>query len=256
MITLRPDPISLQRAEQVAADKARRCAAIALTRTAVLAQKLLRDEMSSVLDRPTPFTLSGTVVRPALYRREPIAAAVVFKDWQARYMDDVVLGLRQRGLKRFELALQAAGTMPRGWVCVPAAQAPRDAFGNVPRGLIMQIISQIGTELTGGYQNRSRPVSKRVRNPDGTWRWVTQDSAASRRNKQRNGSFYAIQPGGDSKVPPGIYQRRASAHGSMTRMLFLFAPQAAYHQQIDLQRIGQEAMDRYYLREFEEALRK
>jgi len=210
--------------------KVERCAAIALTKTAQHSKVLLEAEMRSKLDRPTPFTLQGVVVRPANYRNSTIEASIAFKDYQARYMDSMVAGLPfQRGLKRFEKALQAAGVMPKGWIATPARGLGLDGFGNVGRGFLMKIISQIGTELLSGYWNRSH------------------DAKVIARNKKRNGTFFVMLPGNKQGLPPGIYQRRqfgvgiGSSFGS--RMVIVYVQGGRYAKRFDLQRIGNRAVD-------------
>lgn len=218
-----------------------RATAIALTATAKAAEDILKDRMRSVFDRPTPFTMSATVVRRARYssssRSGSLQSSVVFKDWQARYLDTMVEGFSpDRGLKRFELALQAAGVMPRGWVCVPANGVALDGYGNVGRGQIMKIMSQIGTELLTGYQNRSTDPKRRAA------------------NKRRNGTFFAMQPGNRQGLPAGIYQRYKTGFGWASRMVFVFARRASYTKYFDLQKIGEQAMSECFDTELQKAL--
>src|ERR1051325_4706485 len=102
--------------------------ALALTRTAKDAQPAVRARMQKDFDRPTPFTLNSTYITPAK-KTDPVPTAdVYFKNEAskgtpaAKYIAPEVFG-GQRGQKRFEHALRAAGILPQGMVTVPGAGA-------------------------------------------------------------------------------------------------------------------------------------
>lgn len=186
----------------------RMAAAVAtgLTRTAAEAWKAGRAGLSSSINRPTPYTVRALKYVGA--RADRLTAHVGF-DVEVRqdirgavsgytrtagtpasnYMAPNVEGGARRQ-KRFELALQAKGAMPKGWAAVPGAGARLDAFGNVSRGQIAQIISQLGTELLSGYTNTPKSLAGKM--------------AAQRK---AGGQFIAVLPGRGGKLKPGIYQR-------------------------------------------------
>ncbi|QKJ67471.1 hypothetical protein HQN60_12570 [Deefgea piscis] len=218
--------------------KVQRSTAIALTKTAWQTKADVVEQMKSKIDRPTTFTLNSLVVRPAKYDRGSMTAKVEAKDWQEKYLRNIVSGVGEskRHLKRFELALQAVNQMPRGWVAVPAKEFALDAYGGMGRGILMKIISQIGTELLSGYQNKST------------------DAKVKARNQKRNGTFFAMQPGNREGLPPGVYQRRRFGSGWGSRMVLAYVKQARYKPQIDLEKIAEKAVSEHFQTEFIKAL--
>ena len=65
-----------------------------------------------------------------------------------------------RGQKRFEKALGNAIGIGGGLYAVPGRGAPLDAYGNISRGMIRQILSRVGA---AGDQNISAKTTKRLR---------------------------------------------------------------------------------------------
>ncbi|WP_288843521.1 hypothetical protein [uncultured Deefgea sp.] len=247
MISIKIDNAQLKALTGNLPRKIQRCAAIALTKTAWHAKDETVRRMRTDIHRPTEFTLNALRVFPARYKSGgDLVARVEPKYDQEKYLRNIVSGMGEtrRHLKRFEKSLQAGGVMPYGWVCVPAKGMTLDSHGNMGRGMIMKIISQIGVELLSGYQNRSR------------------DKKVIARNKKRNGTFFAKQPGNKQGLPPGIYQRVAVGGGFGarngrawgTRMVFLFVKAAFYKPQIDFDAIGQKMVDRHFQNEFNKAL--
>lgn len=158
-----------------------------------------RNEMASVFDRPTSFTLnrSNLVVRATPQR---LVARTKIRDDQSsgvapvRYLRPQVFG-GDRSIKRFERALQARGLMPQGWFAMPGPGAKLDTFGNISRGQIMQILSVLGAaEMTSGYS-------------------ANMTTRSAKRNKKPR-DYFASMPanakgvrGVAGRLPYGIYQR-------------------------------------------------
>jgi hypothetical protein len=203
--------------------------ATALTRTAAEVKAAVTQELDRSLDRPTPYTMRSLYMRPA--RADRLDAEVWVKDDRAgsgtpatRYLLPQVDGGVRR-IKRFELALQASGAMPRGWQAVPGAGAHLDAYGNISRGQLAQIISQVGTELTAGH-NRTMSTDPRRR------------ISAQRR---AGGRFFAVRPG--QRLPPGIYQREFA--GRNITPVLIFVRSTAYQPRVDFYGVAQRvAADR------------
>jgi hypothetical protein len=183
--------------------------ATAMTRTVLAARDAVRGQLSASIDRPTPYTVRGLFVRTASAQRltarlwygdEPVSNQTP----QSRYLYPQVHG-GGRKLKRFELALQARGAMPKGWFAIPGPGAKMDGYGNVQRGQIQQILSQLGTELVTGY-------SRTLRQRDG------ESGKAFKRRKQRAfgkaGGQYVGLPDGRGKLPPGVYIHRGRDFGA------------------------------------------
>lgn len=189
-------------------------AAVSLTRAVKDAQAVVKADMSRVFDRPTAYALNGTLVKPAT--KQKLEAKLWVKDNPFgkgtpadRFLGPQIFG-GVRGQKGMERALQAAGLMPEGWIAVPAAGAQLDANGNVRRGQITQVLSQLRAQLRAGYESRSS------------------DSAASKRTVSRQGVTYFALPKGNRGLLPGVYLKRRFAAGTAIRPVFLFAPSASY----------------------------
>lgn len=202
-------------------------------------------EILRVFDRPTPYTQRALFMRPATADR--LQAEVYVKDDLAgsgtpatKYLLPQVDG-GSRNVKRFERALQAAGAMPTGWQAVPATGANSavrwDAYGNVSRGQIIQILSQVGVELTAGYNRRIvGPVDKRKG-----------AQAKRRRALGRAGGQYVAVPKQKGKLKPGIYLAEGRDFGAKLgfgrtgrlKPVFLFVKAAVYTRRFDFTAVSE-----------------
>jgi len=140
--------------------------ALALTRTAQDVRKAEQAEMSSVFDRPTRFTLNSLFLKAAT--KQTLEARVWVKDSERpdHYLLPQILGGR-RPLKRFEQLLVQRGVMRSDERAVPGNAAKLDGFGNMSRGQIVKILSQLQAfNLAGSSANASsgkRSKAKRAR---------------------------------------------------------------------------------------------
>lgn len=191
--------------------------AAAVTRTALAVRDAQRAEMRRVFDRPTPYTLNSIFVTPATAQSP--SAVVYVKDDRAgsgtpatKYLLPQVQG-GARGAKRLEVALRAIGALPAGHFVVPGAGARLDAYGNVSRGQIIQVLSQLRITLTAGY-TRNMSFNK------------TKAIAAQRK---AGGRFFIVKPG--SSLKPGVYQREFL--GRNVTPVFVFVARAAYRPRFD-----------------------
>jgi hypothetical protein len=141
----------------------------------------------------------------------------------------------ERGVKKFERALQAQGSMPSGWKAVPGPAAKIDPFGNVTKGQIVQVIAQLGAKFSPGYQRViSKSAAKR---------------AASAIAKGR--AYVAILPGNRAKLTPGVYERTAS---SGLRAVFFYVRATQYRKSIDLLGEARRAAPAAVQREMQRAI--
>ena len=138
------DTSGVQRMLANAEKQLRYAAARGLTATAYDARTALQREMAARLDRPTKWTLGGSRVEKAT--RDNLVATLAMREGQFQPADQ----LRQqfagggRAPKRFEVALQRAGLIAGGERIVPGRAAQLDAYGNVRRGQLTQILQAIG----------------------------------------------------------------------------------------------------------------
>jgi len=212
-------------------------AAIALTRTAKDVQAAIKAEMGSVFDRPTNYALNGTFLKSANKNR--LEARVWVKDdpWGKGTPADRFLGPQifggARGHKGMERMLQANGMMPQGWFAVPGDGADLDASGNVRRGQIRQMLSQLKLQRGAGHESRAT------------------GSQRSNRTIARQGVTYFALPNGNKGLLPGIYLKRKFAHGSAIKPLFIFVQQTQYQKRLRFHEVGQATIDERFPVHFE-----
>jgi hypothetical protein len=202
-------------------------AAVALTRTVVVNVKPgMRKEMSRAFDRPTNYTLNSTVTKRAT--KDNLEARLWLKDDiygkgtpADRYLSPQIFGgeRRQKGL---EIALQAARMMPPGYVAVPAVGALLDANGNVKRGQIVQILSQLRLQRGAGYESRAT------------------GSTRSKRTIAKQGVTYFAVPVTSRGLKPGVYLRRKFGAGSAVKPVFVYARRATYRPLLKFFEVGEK----------------
>lgn len=204
-------------------------AAISLTRTMKDAQGAITAEMGSAFDRPTRYALNGTFLKSAT--KDRLEARVWVKDdpWGNGTPADKFLGPQifggARGHKGMERMLQARGMMPQGWFAVPGEGADLDGNGNVRRGQIRQMLSQLKVQRTGGHESRAT------------------GSQRSNRTIARQGVTYFALPNGNKGLLPGIYLKRKFAHGTAIKPLFIFVQQTQYQKRLRFYEVGQATVE-------------
>lgn len=130
--------------------------ALALTRTAKDVAAKEKEEMASVFDRPTKYTLNSLQVTPA--KKQKLEALVWFKNPprlgdKEHYLVPQVFG-GSRPLKRFEKMLGNRYLMP-------GAGAPLDRYGNIKPSFLVQLLSSLGRISERGFaMNRTAKSAK------------------------------------------------------------------------------------------------
>jgi len=212
-------------------------AAVSLTRTAKDAQAAIKAEMRTAFDRPTAYALNGTFLKPAT--KQNLEARVWVKDNPFgkgtpadRFLLPQIYG-GTRGLKGMERLLQRNGLMPSGWFAVPAAGAQLDGNGNVKRSQITQILSQLKVQRGSGHESRAT------------------GSARSNRTIARQGVTYFALVRVRRGLQPGIYLKRAFAHGSAIKPVFLFVQSVNYRPRLRFFEVGQAVANAQFPRHFD-----
>lgn len=140
--------------------------ALALTRTAQDVRTAEKAEITSVFDRPTRYTQNSLFLQPAT--KQKLEARVWVKDTERpnHYLLPQING-GNRPLKRFEQLLVQRGLMRASERTVPGEAAKLDGYGNMSRGQIVKILSQLQAfNLAGSSANASsskRSQAKRAR---------------------------------------------------------------------------------------------
>lgn len=192
----------------------------ALNDTAREVRKAVPEGLRRSLDRPTPFTASegAMFIRPA--RRDNLTAEVLFKDRQASYLRYQVEGGVRRPARR-ALRLPSAIRL--------------DQYGNLPRGIIQQLIAVARKESKLGKRKARRiQVSNTL------------------------DLFYGDPKDvGGHNFPPGIYKIvRLSSERSQLVPLIVFPETAAtYRKRVDLMSIARLVVASAFSPAFSRALR-
>lgn len=204
-------------------------AATALTRSMKDGQGAFKGEMQSTLDRPTAYALNGTFIKAA--NKNNLEARLWVKDNPFgkgtpadRFLSPNIFG-GGRGHKGMERMLQSAGMMPQGWYAVPAAGAQLDGNGNMKRGQIRQMLSQLKVQRGAGHESRAT------------------GSTRSNRTIARQGVTYFALPEGNRGLPPGIYLKRRFGHGTAIRPVLVFVEQAQYKTRLRFFEVATETVN-------------
>jgi hypothetical protein len=197
--------------------------------------------MRDVFRSPTPYTLSSVRMKPAT--SATLAATVELKDDATkatpatRFLAPQIQG-GPRGQKRFERALQAVGAMPAGYRAVPGQAARIDAYGNMSRGQIVQILSYFKAFPEMGYKANMTAQGR---------------AKLARSTNRRQGFVYFVGRPGD-RLPLGIYQRFSFGAGSAVKPVLLFVRSAVYQERFDFAYVVQTTVEKGFQAEFTKAV--
>jgi hypothetical protein len=226
--------------------------ALALTRTAEAAKVAVQQEMASVFDRPTPFTFKAMRVIPA--RPAQLEAAVVFKDLggkgladaKTRYGHQVFGGAR--ATKRMETLLRRSGLLLMSEDAVPGEGAQLDAYGNMSRGQIVQILSWFQTFGEEGFTANSTKAT-RDRRAKGT-RARRGQRFFFRRDRPGRGIYLATA----ITVPSA--RRGASSQNWAIKPVLMFVRRSMYKPRLDVEGVVQRTAQSQFRAWFDDALRE
>lgn len=191
-------------------------------------------EMQKSFDKPTPWVARGIGLELSTKRdlRGLITLGTLGRSSVTSH--HVVPGTRPA--KGMEVALRQKGLLPSNMFVVPTSAAPRDAYGNVPRALVGQIMAalQAGAAAT------------------------SQRGVRARKAMGKSGVEYFVgRPG--SGLPAGIWEKRQFASGSGIRPIYLFVSSVRYNERLKfheiVNRVAQAKFADNFITEFEQANR-
>lgn len=218
----------------------------ALTRTAQDVRTAERKEMEQVFDRPTRYTLNALFMRPATKQR--LEAEVWLKEAGSRphfLLPQIEGGARP--LKRFEQRLVMAGYMKATERAVPAAGARLDANGNMSRGQIVQILSQLKTAaVLGDFSNATNSKRSRAKRAQETY-----FAAGGRTTMEIEGGTRMVMRTSGARrtqhLPRGIWVRRNfGAWGTAIKPVLLFVSKAQYRKRYRFYQVAQDVVARQF----------
>lgn len=236
--------------------------ALALTRTAKRAQVAVADEMKAKFDRPTNTTMKSMWTKAAT--KANLEAMVYVKDRpfgagnpysMAELLKHQFTG-GSRIAKKLEMVLRRYGFILSTEFVVPGAAAKLDSHGNMSRGQIVQILSQIGVK-TLGYDSSPTKSKRSRRNVSmaGQIFWSAGDGSMGKetiRIDKASGLHYSTWEGRGGKanhLPKGAWVR----HGRSVKPILIAIKGQRYRKRIDLDRIVKAQVDKYFTQEFDRA---
>lgn len=207
----------------------------ALTKTAQDIRNAERDEMRKVFDRPTPYTLNSLYLERATKRE--LVARVWFKDdgsTRPHYINPQVSG-GDRVLKRFEQRLVRAGYMQPGERAVPGAGARLDAYGNVSKGQIVKILSQLKTaNVLGDFSDATNSKRSRAKRAKEAYFVSRGRGTAFGGGAWKNGEK-------SQHLPRGVWVRRSfGALGTAIKPVLLFVGRTSYKPRFKFFEVGEQ----------------
>jgi hypothetical protein len=205
-------------------DQAHFAMAVALTRTGQNVKAEEASQMSRYFDRPTPYAQNSLFLKPAT--KQNLVAIVDVKNVfgaDARFMRPQIYGgaRNRKGSEKALAYFRSALGLPADIFIVPGGAAPLDKYGNIPGGIMKQILSVLkASEATAGYQSDITAASKK-------------------RNKKPRAYFIARIHG-----TLGVWERKSNFGPGMIRPILIFVKQPKYNKRLPFFEIAQTVFDR------------
>lgn len=212
---------------------------VALNNTAAEVQEALR-QGTSKFDRPKPLTQKGTYLKRST--KLNLVAEVGLKQRSSggpvdEYLQAEIDG-GHRADKRSEILLRRAGLLPAGFQTRPGSGARLDAYGNMSRGQIVQILSYF--RAFGGIEQSGRDGRKK-----------TLSARLNRGNVKKAAIEYFVVPAGYPGLAMGIWQRKARKVSPV--LIFIKPP--TYRKRYDFYGIALKTAQSRINQNFNDALR-
>lgn len=222
----------------------------AMTKTGVDVKAAERELIKQSVDKPTPYSLNAVFLQPATKTR--LQARVWLKDTPSG-KDNHMLPLIEGGgrpLKRFEQRLRMTGYMAADERAVPGTAAQLDAYGNMSRGQITKILSQLRTAVVqGDFSNASwskRSIAKRAN----VAYFCTRAADGQRSGVAGRGRAEYPQ-----HLPRGVWERRQHAWGTSVRPVLFFVKSTRYPKALDFYGVGERVVRERFPQHLDDSVR-
>lgn len=220
-----------------------------------LARKVKADidgQLKSRLDRPTRFTLRSITTENS--KSSNMTAVVKVKDKpratgksEREVLKHLFTGGSRIG-KGTEGALKSLGVLPAGKFVVPGDKAPLDAFGNIRRTFIKNLIN---------YFKSFRPSGKNTSTlAPGVWlRKFDRAQKKARKKRGLSGSFefFVVH----QQIDKAASKRKAT--GPKPEPVLLFVDRPRYRKYFDMEKTGRKIilrdLDAEFAKQYEQAIR-
>lgn len=222
----------------------------AINETAKDVQGGLAKEMS-VFDRPKPATVKGTFVKRST--KTNLEAVIGLKTRAqgtptSEYLHAQINPGRRED-KRSEVLLQRAGILPAGYQTRPGSGARLDAYGNMSRGQIVQILSWFKAFGGIAHSGRGRGTKELVNGKFQTF-YDTKSQILNRNMKKRRVYEYFIVPDGMPGLSTGIWKRQ----GRKIEPILIFIKPPIYRKRYDFYGVANKIVRTNFVRQFDKAL--
>lgn len=209
----------------------------AINTTAYAINERLRKDMSSTFKGgATAYTLrafsvtkadKATLTATVALRTDTQGAALAY----AKALGHLFTG-GPRKYKKLEGWLRGRRLLPAGLTIAPGAGMPLDAYGNMRRAALTEMLGVIGTQLKNLQVYRRTGAGK----------------------AQKAVGYFVILPGGKGGHHPGIYKRIQTGTSSAITPMVLYVNPANYRKFIDLDKLGREVVAQKFQPAFEAEL--
>lgn len=231
--------------------------AIRLTVNKLAENSKKRFELKEIpkIDRPTRY--AQNMMRVDYANRSKLTSTIKVKDSALltkrggvgpnEVLGHLFKGGQRRG-KGFEGLMRDAGILPSGMYAVPGQGVKLDQNGNIPRGLIIQLLSYFRAFKEAGFRANINDVKSRR----SLERRITKKQFAGASST----NFFLVKKGDDTKLHPGIWARVGFAAGKSIKPILIFVDRASYKQLFDLEGLVNEVVKRDLFFEFDKAFKQ
>jgi hypothetical protein len=226
-------------------------AATTLTEQAVRARVEVKAAMQTAFDAPTRWTLEGMRIEKA--KPAKLESGLYFKDGRQgdpksalHYLIPQIYG-GQRRAKRFEGRFRMQGYIVGQERLLPTKYAQIDAFGNMSRGQLTKILSQLKTAVVqGDYSNASDSKRSRAKRAVTQYFWSNGPGKPQRGNPRRK-----------DHLMRGVWEVRRFGFGNSVRPILLVSSpgRVRYARRFDFPGIVQRSTSRNFNAIFQEKMR-
>jgi hypothetical protein len=224
-------------------------AATTLTEQAKVARKEVQSAMQTAFDAPTRWTLEGMRIQAA--RPNKLEAGLFFKDGKQgdpksplHYLIPQIYGGARR-TKRFEGRFRMHGYISGQERLIPTKYAQLDAFGNMGRGQLTKILSQLKTAVVqGDYSNATDSRRSRAKRANVRYFWSNGPAQPQRGNPRRKDHLLR-----------GVWEFRRSGNGVRPILLVSSPGRVRYAARFDFPGIVQRSTSRNFNAIFQEKMR-
>jgi len=219
---------------------------VAINKTMIEVQEGLTREMA-VFDRPQTYTKKGVFYKKSdkrnltsvvgLKARQGVAGIPGSKGAPLNEYLEAQVEAGPRVDKRSEILLKRAGILPSGYQTRPGSGARLDAYGNMSRGQIVQILSWFKT--FGGIKESGRYKGRDTR------------SAKLNRGSKAKPFEYFVVPDGMPGLATGIWRRQ----GRKIEPILIFIQPPIYRKRYDFYGVANKIINARFQRQFDQALK-